>query len=76
MRPGFAFALGALLLVVGCKFFESKGAAEGTYTGELLACTAAAKAHHPDPADKAAGLAESKACECSVDKKWGVQSDC
>ncbi len=60
----------AALAMVGCALFQPKAAAEGTYTTELVACTTAAKAHHPT--DNAAGRAESKACECDVDKKWGL----
>ncbi len=44
------------------ELFQSKAVqAEGSYTGELLACTAASKT-----------LAESKACECQVKTKWGI----
>ncbi len=71
-RAVFVWALGGVIvlagtsLLPGCKLFQNPAAnAEMTYTGELLACTASAKA-----AD--AGLAGSKACECDVKKKWGV----
>ncbi len=51
-----------LCLVGGCALFQSKAVqAEGSYSGELLACTAASKT-----------LAESKACECQVKTKWGI----
>ncbi len=60
----------AALAVVGCALFQPTAASESTYTGELLACTAAAKAHHPT--DNVAGRAESKACECTVKTKWGI----
>ncbi len=64
----------ALVLLAGCAWLRTPAAAEPTYTGELLACTAAAKAHHPGDSlsERAAGRTESKACECAVDVKWGV----
>lgn len=61
-----------LVLVAGCKLFESTAAqAEGSYVADLAACTATAKAHHPD--DNVAGRAESAQCEHDVDVKWGVK---
>lgn len=36
-------------------------AAEGAYTGELVACVEAAKT-----------LADSKACRAEVNKRWGI----
>ncbi len=76
MQGLFVFVVA--LVVMSCAMFQSKGAAEGTYAAELLACTSAAKAHHPlnTPEDKAAGRVESTLCECAVDKKWGLPSAC
>ncbi len=58
----FAVALTAL---VGCALLEPPKPPEVNYTSELLACTVQAKATD-------AGRAGSKACECEVDKKWGL----
>ncbi len=75
-RRGFwAFIATTLLLVCfggplaialfGC---ATAKVAELTYTGELLACTAQAKATE-------AGRAGSEACERDVDKRWHIVAD-
>ncbi len=48
-------------LAAGCRS-PSAAAAEGAYTTELLRCT-----------DRSRTLAESKACEAEVDRRWGVE---
>ncbi len=66
IRAAVAFVLGGLIVVSGCKLFQSQAVqAEGSYTAELLACTAEAKATD-------GGRAASEACERAVDLKWGV----
>ncbi len=48
-------------LASGCRS-PSAAAAESAYGAELLRCT-----------DKSRTLAESKACERDVDRRWGVE---